>query len=73
MIDADAFGVRLRWLVLVGTLLSYLASEMLRKTNLVLWWTLTLALLVRFFCKRLLMFYISFELAIVPILLMVLF
>lgn len=69
-IDSDTLLVwGLAWLVFSGALLSMI----LRKVSQVLWWWTVRVLFVRFLVKGFLVFYVLFELRLVPILLIIMF
>lgn len=68
-ISRDILRKTLLWLVFFGVRFSYLFNH---KRKPFLWWSLRIILLRRFFTRNLFLFYITFELRLIPIILIIL-
>jgi len=66
----DIVTISLLWLSIGSVLVSFLRSSKLKRK---LWWALAMILSVRFLVNNLLLFYILFELSLIPILLMIIY
>ncbi len=66
----DVITFSLVWLRIGSILMSFLSSSRLKRK---LWWGLTTVLTVRFLVRNLFLFYVLFELRLVPILLIIVF
>jgi len=67
---SDIISISLVWLRIGSILLSFLRSSKLKRK---LWWRLMLVLRIRFMVTNLFVFYILFELSLVPILLIIIY
>jgi len=66
----DIVVISLLWLRIGSVLMSFLRSSKLKRK---LWWALAMILSIRFLANNLLLFYILFELRLIPILLIILY
>lgn len=69
--DLDYANSRILWIVTLGLIGALLIGN--KGKSMILWWALTLVLLASFTTRKLFLFYVVFELRLVPILLMILF
>lgn len=69
--DSDYASRSIVWIVALGIIASFLIGNKGKST--ILWWFLLLVLVVRFFSRKLFLFYVVFELRLIPILLIILF
>jgi len=70
IIIVDVIVIALLWLSIGSILISFLRSSKFKRK---IWWSLTVILRIRFIVNNLLMFYILFELSLIPILLMIIY